>query len=716
MSNRFTRPSARSWVAAARAWFAILAIPVIAAAQQTVLPGPASAVGQGETAVEPIDFEGPGQKIVAPTRIAWCSALSPDETWLATCYGVYQGDVGRLRVWDLKTGKVKWEAREDRGIRRVAISPDGSLVASGNWEGEIHFRDAVTGDLRRSLANTGGSIECISFSSDGRSLVSCGNRRTLRIWDVATGQVLKKFEGHTNVASLVDSLGDANTLAWSPDGTLLATGSADNSVRLWNVITRKEVALLEGHKAAVLSVAFTPDGRRLVSGSGDATANVWDVGQQTLIKTLAGHAGAVRAVAISPDGTTIVTAGDETSVRLWDATTLQPRAVLKGHQNAVASLAFSPQGRTLASGGMGGGVLLWDARRGVSRKTLNGHTESVTALGFLPDGSGLIGGSADQTIRLWRAGATRVPALVSLPAHPPLAFAVEFSPDGKWLASGGRDNVVALRDPATGAVRRTLTGHRGLIYDVAFSPDSTRVASASADGTVKLWSVDPGMQLASYNAFGERFSNIRSVAYSPDGFEIASGSEDGTIKLWNVNDRKVRHTLTGQALPVLCVNYSPDGSLLATSTGFNQQTQVPGELRLWDTKSGKEIASLEGHSTEIKRVVFDAAGRRMASVGSDRSVLIWNVADRTVETTFRADAAVTSIVFLADRDLLAIGDNRGGVAIYSVAQGAAVRRYAGHEKLVPGIAVRPDQKVLATASHDGTVKLWPAPVMIDKSQ
>src|SRR5262249_44779525 len=158
-------------------------------------------------------------------------------------------------------------------------------------------------------------------------------------------------------------------------------------------------------------------------------------------------------------------------------------------------------------------------------------------------------------------------------------------------------------------------------------------------------------------------------------------------------DRKVRQSLTGQALPVLCVQYSPDGSLLATSTGFNQKTQVPGELRLWDAKSGKEIASLEGHTTEIKRVAFAADGRRLASVGADRSVLIWNLTDNTVETTFRADATVTSLVFLSDRNLLAIGDARGGVAIYDVAQGSAVRRYAGHEKLVPGIAVRSDQQI-----------------------
>src|SRR5207253_2013628 len=109
-----------------------------------------------------------------------------------------QGDVGRLRVWDVTTGKVRWEARETRGIRRVAISPDGSLVASGNYGGEIHLRDAATGDLRQTLGNTGGSIECVSFSADGQRLVSGGNRRTLRIWNLATGQVLKTLEGHTD--------------------------------------------------------------------------------------------------------------------------------------------------------------------------------------------------------------------------------------------------------------------------------------------------------------------------------------------------------------------------------------------------------------------------------------------------------------------------------------------------------------------------------------
>src|SRR5205823_2947055 len=257
-------------------------------------------------------------------------------------------------------------------------------------------------------------------------------------------------------------------------------------------------------------------------------------------------------------------------------------------------LAFSPQGRMLVSGGAGGGVMLWDVERGVARKTLNGHIGSVTGVSFLPDSSGLLSSGVDETIRLWKANIGSIAALVSVPAHQPKAYTVKFSADGKWMASGGENKLVTLRDPNTGIVRQTLSGHSGLIYDVAFSPDGKRLASASADGTVRVWSVYQGTLVATYDAWGTRRSSIRSVAYSADGREIASGSEDGTIVLWNVAEEKVRKKLPTQALPVLCVRYSPDGVLLATSTGMNQRPQEKGELRLWNSDSGEEIAKLEG--------------------------------------------------------------------------------------------------------------------------
>ncbi len=587
-------------------------------------------------------------------------------------------------------------------IRALSVSSDGNQIAISMFGGPIQLHDCTSGRVIRKIDTP--EAWSLAFSPDGKLLAGGGPDGVLRWWSVGRGGGSEFLDGHS---------GPIMSIAWSPRGDIVATASADGTIRLRDPLQRKELGVLEGHTDAVNSIAFTPDGKRLVSSSSDTKAIVWDIEKRTMAGTLSGHTGAVRAVAVSPDGSIFATGGDDLVIRLWDSAALQPRAAMKGHQQPVVSLAFSPQGLTLASAGAGGGVMLWDAKRGVARKTLNGHSSVVTGVSFLPDSSGLLSSGVDATIRLWKANRGLISALVSVPAHQPKAYAVKFSPDGRWIESGGENKLVTLRDPNTLAVRETLSGHSGLVYDIAFSPDSKRLASASADGTVRVWSVYQGTLVAAYDAFGTRRSNIRSLVYSADGREIATGSEDGTIMLWNVAEEKVRKILPTQPLPVLCVRYSPDGSLLATSTGMNQRPQEMGELRLWNSDTGEEVAKLEGHTSEIKRIAFDTSGRRMASIG-DRSIIVWNVAERSIQTRFQAEAVLGSIAFLADSDLVAVGDVRGGVAVYSIDGGSIVHRYAGHQNLIPAISARPDQQVIATASHDGTLKLWPGPTAIAK--
>jgi len=609
-----------------------------------------------------------------------------------------------VRVWDVAGRKARQvldlpaQEHDTAGpVQALAVTADGQLMATAEELGTIHLREAASGKLVRKLASPGADVLALAFSPDGQTLAAGSRDGSMRLWDARRGELR---------ATLMDDNGEIAAIAWSPDGALVAAACGNKTVRIWKPATGKVVAVLEGHTDNVLAVAFAPDGR-LVSGSGDATALVWDVEKRAVVGTLAGHAGAVRAVAVAPNGAIIVTAGDDTAVRLWDAATFKPLGALRSHQRPVNGLAFSPQGLTLASGAVGGGVVLWDPIARQQRLRLNGNTNNVTGLAFLPDGGGLVSASLDETLRRWPTAAPAIPALLSRPAHGAQAFAVKFSADGKTLATAGQDQMIALRDPMTGEVLETLAGHTALIYDVVFSPDGKRLASAGADGTVRLWSVEEAAQLAVYSGFGKRFANVKAVAFSPDGKEIASGALDGTIKLWNVAERKTRYTLTPQALPVLSVQYSPDGALLATSTGNSQQQQQPGELRLWDVKTGKEVAQLEGHASEIKRVAFDAPGQRLVSASSDRAVRVWNVADRSLLFAFRAEAAVTSVTFLKDPGLVAMGDARGGVAIYNVDNGTVAQRYTGHGKVVPGIAVRPDGQVLATAAHDGTMKFWP---------
>ncbi len=933
------------------------AVAVCLVASLAALPATIRAEETAESRGEPLDFLSPPELLVARTRYAWSTSMAPDETWIATGYGHWgANEAGRVVVWDLATAAPRWRANEPRGVRSVAVSHDGTLVASGNFGGQIRLRDAATGKLLRSFQQDRGSVERICFSSTDKRLVTSSNTTNLiRIWDAATGEVLQTLTGHTqvpywvefssddrlivsagrdatiriwnagngslqhtlahpaevssavflpgdkqiasvahdglvrlwNVATcklettltppetrsaacaaavsrdgrllasgnfsrihvwelasgelrttleghrgLVHGLafdkegkrlvstawdesvriweveggrqrqvltlpasgseptgpiaalaycpkrsliaaasgaaaidlraaadgkllkrleahegvvqalayspggewlasagadgkihlwsvetnkaevtlphhtGAISAVAWSPDGTRLISGGDDQTVRIFDTQTWKELAMLEGHSAAVLGVGILPGGRAVSVGE-DSIVRVWDIAAGKQAAALVGHAGAIRAVAVAPGGAVFATAGDDKGVKLWDTASLKLRATVGGHQQPVLCLAFSPQGQTLASGAAGGGLHYLDPVRGTIRKTTSTQMGRVTAVAFLPHAAGVLAGGQDETIRLWRAGEVPIAPLIRRQAHGDSAFAASFSPDGKWLATGGKDALVALRNPQSGDIVQTLRGHKGLIYEVAFSPDSRLLASASADGTVRLWSVETGAMVASFQAWKDKLSGVRTAAFAPDNRMLVAGASDGTLRLFDATQQKPIKDLTSQAAPLTGASFSPDGLLLATCTGDWQRWRLPGELRLWDVKTGEEVAALEGHPGEIKRVVFSGSGKRMASVGGP--IIVWDVAARKATATFRVGVSPTAVTFLKDENLLALGDAQGGVTIWDISSQRVVHRFVGHDKLVAGIAVSPDGQRLVTAAHDGTIKLWPVP-------
>ena len=317
------------------------------------------------------------------------------------------------------------------------------------------------------------------------------------------------------------------------------------------------------HGWIVTSVAFSPDGALLGSGSRDETITLWDVATKQNIATLEGHSDWSYSVAFSPDGTLLASGGynetlDETlvgSVKLWDVATKQNIATLEG-QGWVDSVAFSPDGTLLASGG--DETVLWDVATKESIAILEGHSKGVASVAFSPDGTLLASGSGDETVKLWDVATKQ--NIATLEGHSGWVNSVAFSPDGTLLASAGYElffdeTVVSVKlwDVATKQNIATLIGHWWNVESVAFSPDGTLLASGSYDGTVKLWDVATKQNIATL----EGHSNwVRSVVFSPDGALLASGSKDGAVKLWNIN---IERTSTIQII-------SGDGQEATTNT------------------------------------------------------------------------------------------------------------------------------------------------------
>ena len=286
---------------------------------------------------------------------------------------------------------------------------------------------------------------------------------------------------------------------------------------------------LTGHTLIVSDVVFSPDGQIIASGSYDGTIHLWDTDIGIHLCTLTGHTSIINSVSFSPDGKILASGSWDKTIRLWDVATGKQLDTLIGHTGSIECVLFSSDGKILASGSRDKTIRLWDVATGKHLHTVR-HTDMVWDVSFSPDGKTLASGSWDKTIRLWDvATGKHLRAL----RHTNFVFCLSFSPDGKTLASGlAWENTVCLWDVATGKRLDTLIGHTAAINSVSFSPDGKTLASGSWDKTIRLWNVAIGRCQGTLIGHTDY---VNSIVFSPDGKTLASGSWDKTIRLWRVS-------------------------------------------------------------------------------------------------------------------------------------------------------------------------------------
>jgi WD40 repeat protein len=546
--------------------------------------------------------------------------------------------------------------------------------------------------------------------------------------------------GHDDAVSVV---------AFAPDSRLLASGSSDNTIRLWDTTNGTELRALKGHTRPVLSLAFARDGRALASGSADQTIKLWDTTNGRQLRVLGdddggGIAGGVAALAFDVDGRTLtsvsldITQGESglryaLSFKHWDYTTGQLLRSSSALCGQVIAVALSPDGRMLASGGFDEPITLWDAESGRKLRTFVGGNKVVEAVAFSPDGRTLVGAG-----RLWdvatgrelRAldeydgggafspdgrtlalieGRTKIKLLTVATGEITRTFegpqlginCLAFSPDGRTLASGDGDFVIRLRDTAAGRDAGTLRGHTGAVKAVAFTSDGRTLVTGHRMNlfqrdTLRLWDTTAGRQPRVLT--GPRHSPT-GIALSGDGRTLMAGEAGNSVYVWDVT--------TGRALRTLKVGLTPDAIALSA----DGQTLACGgrdkTIKIFDAASGLERRTLAGTLTTTYALAITPDGHTLARGGPAPIIELWDATRGQQISTLAGHAAnVNALAFSPDGRVLASGSHDRSVMLWDASSGRELHRLSGHTGAVYAVAFSADGRLLASGSEDNTVKLW----------
>jgi WD40 repeat protein/tRNA A-37 threonylcarbamoyl transferase component Bud32 len=594
-----------------------------------------------------------------------------------------------VRVWDTVERREVYAHTAASDVAHVHLSPDGRTLAYRLTDLEVVLTDLDTGKVRAVLRGHERPVHNIDFKADGKQIVTGSDEQSYRIWDVASGQLIRQIPLRKDHLFWVHFSGDGRRMTRAePDSETL---------EILDVASEKTLAAIPDGRKRLQCVHLDQHGDRLVTVEAypSCTLRVWDAVNAHELCALRGHTNAITRFAVSPDGQFIATSSRDQTVGVWDAATGRSLAMLRGHRGSVSRVAFSPDGKRLVSASEDHTIRLWDPHSGDALAVLSGHTAEVLGIEFAADGQTLVSISRDGTIRLWDM--CTVESSGVLRGHATFVYSVAYHPDGEHVASASWDGTARIWNVTTGRQTASFAhGDGAIVSSVAFQPSGKLLASRTRNA-VFLWDVATGREVHRWKAPGGGWRDTR-VTFNHRGDRIASGLRDREIGIWDVESHAEVAVLRGSEMVVRDLACSPDDRVIA-SVGDQH-------VRIWDAATGTPLHALAGHRDEGYAVAFNRDGTLLASGATDGTVRLWDTATWREIAVLAHGSNVHGVAFSPNGTRLVSACADNSIRLWDVGTHQEVANLRGHGAYVHQAAFSPDGTRLVSASGDRTLRIW----------
>lgn len=570
-----------------------------------------------------------------------------------------------------------------RRMRTVVAALALFLPLAGVWSSaqDKSASDKKGPEIVATLKGHTEAVYSVSFSQDGKYLATGSFDNTIKLWETATGKEVKTFGGPQGHTKMVLSV------AFSNDGTMIASGGVDNTAKVWDVPVSTPLRTLAASEGAH-AVALSPDGAKLAVGTKDGLVKLFNVADFKELAKMEGHVGAVNALSFSANGQVLASAGADRTVRFWNAANGQLIAAVGAHSGAVNNVAIHANNTAASSVGDDGQLKIWTVPP-VAARTLPAHAASILGLFVTADGNQVLTASADKTVRHALTAGKEVRSLTGPNAA---VTSVALNPQGNLIAGGTADSRLYLWTAADGKPVTNYVAHGGSVTGVHFHPQQPQLITTGSDGLVKTWAVPP--------AAPRILPHPDAVLVSVPGpnNKLFTGGGDKTIRVWDLAKLTVERQLTGHAGAVTALAVSGNGQLLISGG-------AEGTMRFWNVTAGKESDILTGHTGAVTSLALNAAGSQLVSTSLDGKVKLWQL-PLTSPKAMAHPEQVTAVAVSADGAKLLTGGGDKQARLWDLAKGVKERDYSGPTLAITSVALSADGKLLAAGAADKTVHVW----------